>query len=117
MRNAMSSLIPQTAAAVLFLGIVLGCTTEKTVYVLPDGTEVTPTAAQATQAAGDGSQAAQATTASVGSAFQSEAESGESRPTQPAAAGNQRWNDRRNTLCSSLGLEAGLCGKIALNQT
>ncbi|MCY3543771.1 MAG: hypothetical protein OXH22_07000 [Chloroflexi bacterium] len=45
------------AAVTLFM-LAAACTTEKTVYVLPDGTEVTPTAAQATQAAGGGSQAA-----------------------------------------------------------
>ena len=48
-------------AAVALLILLAACTTEKTVYVLPDGTEVTPTAAQAAQAtqeAGGGSQAA-----------------------------------------------------------
>lgn len=37
--------------------VALACTTEKIVYVMPDGTEVTPTAAQSTQAADGGSQA------------------------------------------------------------
>ena len=49
----------RASAGLLGLFIVIAsfaCTTEKTVYVLPDGTEVTPTAAQATQAAGGGSQ-------------------------------------------------------------
>ena len=48
-------------AAIALLILAAACTTEKTVYVLPDGTEVTPTAAQAAQAtqeAGGGSQAA-----------------------------------------------------------
>ena len=44
------------AVAIAMLIIAAACTTEKTVYVLPDGTEVTPTAAQATQAADEGSQ-------------------------------------------------------------
>ena len=113
-------------AAAMTLLILAACTTEKTVYVLPDGTEVTPTAAQATQVAGGGSQAAssqpatastQPTPAPVSSASQSAATSGASQPTQPASAANPRWNDRRNTLCSSLGLDASLCEKIALNQT
>ena len=126
MKDVVSPLIHPILAAALFLGIVPACTTEKTVYVLPDGTEVTPTAAQATQAAGDGSQAAspQAATAStqptpmaVGSASQSAAKSGASKPNQPAPAVSPRWNDKRNTLCSSLGLDATLCEKIALNQT
>ena len=45
------------AAAIALLIVAAACTTEKTVYVLPDGTEVTPTSAQATQAAGGDSQA------------------------------------------------------------
>ncbi len=105
---------------------LLACTTEKIVYVLPDGTEVTPTAAQATQAAGGGSQATasqpapasqQSTPTSAGSAPKNVAESGESQPPQAATATNPRWNDKRNTLCSSLGLDASLCENIALNQT
>ena len=47
-----------TIAVVGLFMLAVACTTEKTVYVLPDGTEVTPTAAQATQVAGGGSQAA-----------------------------------------------------------
>ena len=42
--------------AALLVILALACTTEKAVYVLPDGTEVTPTAAQATQIAGGGLQ-------------------------------------------------------------
>ena len=104
----------------------VACTTEKTVYVLPDGTEVTPTAAQATQIAGEGTQAAssqttaasaQPTPAPVGSASQGVATPSESQPGQLPPAVNPRWNDRRSTLCSSLGLDARLCEKIALNQT
>ena len=53
----MKSMIMAGIVAVALLIVVMACTTEKTVYVLPDGTEVTPTAAQATQAAGVGSQA------------------------------------------------------------
>ena len=106
--------------------LAAACMTEKTVYVLPDGTEVTPTAAQATQAAGGSSQAAAPQPASasaqpspvpVGSTSQSRAKSSDSRPTQPIAAASPRWNDRRNTLCPSLGMDASLCEKIALNQT
>ena len=36
---------------------------------------------------------------------------------QQQDAFNPRWNDRRNTLCSSLGLDASLCERITLNQT
>ena len=113
----MSSLIPQTAAAVLFLVIVLACTTEKTVYVLPDGTEVTPTAAQATQAAGGGSQTAAPQSAPSKSASENAAPAPSQAAPASAPALNPRWNDKRNTLCSSLGLDAGVCEKIALNQT
>ena len=114
------------AAVMTLLILVAACTTEKTVYVLPDGTEVTPTAAQATQAAGGSLQTAssqpetastQPTSATVGSASQSAANSGASQRPQPAPAASPRWNDRRNTLCSSLGLDATLCEKITLNQT
>lgn len=52
-----------------------------------------------------------------GSTSQSAAKSGEGQPTQPAPVVSQRWNDKRNTLCSSLGLDANLCETIALNQT
>ena len=45
------------SVAIALVVLAAACTTEKTVYVLPDGTEVTPTAAQATQEAGGGSQA------------------------------------------------------------
>ncbi|MCY4579582.1 MAG: hypothetical protein OXD31_11120 [Chloroflexi bacterium] len=58
MKNAASSPALLIAAAALFLSVVTACTTEKTVYVLPDGTEVTPTAAQATQIAGESTPAA-----------------------------------------------------------
>ena len=44
--------------AIAVLAVAAACTTEKTVYVLPDGTEVTPTAAQATQVAGSALQIA-----------------------------------------------------------
>ena len=122
----MKSIIIVGAVAVALLVLAAACTTEKTVYVLPDGTEVTPTAAQATQAAGGGSQAAssqpatastQPTPAPVGSVSQSEVKTGARQLTQPDSAASPRWNDRRNTLCSSLGLDASLCEKIALNQT
>ena len=127
MKNAASSPALLIAAAALFLSVVTACTTEKTVYVLPDGTEVTPTSAQAIQTEDDGSEAAPSqtapttpqakpTSAPAGSASQSTAKSGVSQPSPPAAV-SQRWNDRRNTLCSSLGLDAGVCEKIALNQT
>ena len=102
---------------------LLACTTEKTVYVMPDGTEVTSTAAQATQAADGGSQ----TAAPQSSPSKSASENAAPAPSQsaspstqaraPAPAANPRWNDKRNTLCSSLGLDAGVCEKIALNQT
>ena len=36
---------------------IIACTTEKIVYVLPDGSEVTPTSAQAAREEGEGSQA------------------------------------------------------------
>ena len=116
-------MIFRASAGLLGLLIVIAsfaCTTEKTVYVLPDGTEVTPSPAQA---AGSGSQAAasqltrtsaQPTPAPVASASQSAAESGGS---QLARAVNPRWNDKRNSLCSSLGLDANLCANIALDQT
>ena len=109
------------AAALLILAAA--CGDEKIVYVLPDGTEVTPTAAQATQAAGGGSQ----TAAPQSTQSNSESENAAPDPIQaaptstrasaPAPAVNPRWNDRRNTLCASLGLDANLCENIALNQT
>ena len=96
--------------------VAAACTTEKTVYVLPDGTEVTPTAAQATQAASP--QSAQPTPASESAPpAPSQAAPASTRASAPAPAINPRWNDRRNTLCSSLGLDASVCEKIALNQT
>ena len=105
------------AAAMTLLTLAVACTTEKTVYVLPDGTEVTPTAAQATQAAGGDSQ----TAAPQSSPSKSASENAAPAPSQAvpvsAPAVNQRWNDKRNTLCSSLGLDTGVCEKIALNQT
>lgn len=103
--------------------LAAACTTEKTVYVLADGTEVTPTAAQATQAAGGDSQSAEPQSAQPKSASESaspvpsQATPASTRASAPASAVNQRWNDRRNTLCSSLGLDADLCENIALNQT
>ena len=111
------------SVAIALLILAAACTTE-TVYVLPDGTEVTPTAAQAAQAtqeAGGGSQA----TVSQPAPSKSASESASSAPSQAAASSaqagapavNPRWNDRRNTLCSSLGLDAAVCEKIALNQT
>ena len=111
------------AVAIAMLIVAAACTTEKTVYVLPDGTEVTPTAAQATQAAGGGSQAAAPQSAQPTPASESappapsQAAPASTRASAPAPAVNPRWNDRRNTLCSSLGLDAGVCEKIALNQT
>ena len=33
------------------------------------------------------------------------------------SAVNPRWNDRRSTLCSLLGLDANVCEKVAVNQT
>ena len=105
--------------------LALACTTEKTVYALPDGTEATPTAAQATQAARGGSQAAafqparpstQPRPVPVRNATQGAVKSDESRTVQPPSVVNPHWNDRRNTLCSSLGLDASQCEKIALNQ-
>ena len=109
--------------SLLILIASFACTTEKTVYVLPDGTEVTPTAAQATQAAGGSSQPAAPQSAQSKSASQSAAPApsqstpASTRASAPAPAVNQRWNDKRNTLCSSLGLDASLCERIALNQT
>ena len=109
--------------ATALLILAAACGDEKTVYVLPDGTEVTPTAAQATQVASGGSQAV--APQSVPWKFASE--SAAPNPSQaapastqgsaPALVANQRWNDKRNTLCSSLGLDASVCEKIALNQT
>lgn len=107
------------AAALLILAVA--CSDEKIVYVLPDGTEVTPTAAQATQVASGGSQSAAPQSAPSKPA----SESASPAPSQPAPAStrasapavNPRWNDRRNTLCSSLGLDANLCENIVLNQT
>ena len=117
------NLIAYVVVAIALFIVAAACTTEKTVYVLPDGTEVTPTAAQATQAAGGGSQAgvsqsAQSTPASESAApAPSQAAPASTRAIAPAPAVNPRWNDRRNTLCSSLGLDATLCEKIALNHT
>ena len=116
----------RASAGLLSLFILIAsfaCTTEKTVYVLPDGTEVTPTAAQATQAAGGSSQPAAPQSAQSKSASQSAAPApsqstpASTRASAPAPAVNQRWNDKRNTLCSSLGLDASLCENIALDQT
>ncbi len=111
------------AAAVALLMVVAACTTEKVVYVLPDGTEVTPTAAQATQAAGGGSQAAMSQSAPVASVSESatpapnQSTQASTRTNASAATVNQRWHDKRSDLCSSLGLDANLCENIALNQT
>ena len=114
------------AAAIALLAVAAACTTEKTVYVLPDGTEVTPTAAQAAQAtqeAGGGSQAVVSQPAQSKSASESassvpgQAAPASTQASAPAPVVNPRWNDRRNTLCSSLGLDAAVCEKIALNQT
>ena len=97
---------------------VLACTTEKTMYVLPDGTEVTPTAAQAAASQAVASQPAQSKSASENAApAPSQAAPASTRAGAPAPAVSQRWSDKRNTLCSSLGLDAGVCEKIALNQT
>ena len=35
----------------------------------------------------------------------------------PPPAVNQRWQNKRNDLCSTLGLDAAVCGNIALNQS
>ena len=51
------------------------------------------------------------------STSQSAAKPGESQQAQVSATVTPRWNDKRNTLCSSLGLDANLCETIALNQT
>ena len=112
------------AAALLILAAA--CGDEKIGYVLPDGTEVTPTAAQAAQAtqeAGDGSQ----TSAPQSTQPKSESENAAPAPSQATPASTQaiasapidnpRWNDRRNSLCSSLDLDTAVCEKIALNQT
>ena len=111
------------AVAVTLLMVAAACTTEKVVYVLPDGTEVTPTAAQATQAAGGGSQAAMSQSAPVASVSESvtpapnQSTQASTRANASAATVNQRWHDKRSDLCSSLGLDANLCENIALNQT
>ncbi len=111
-----------TVAAALLI-LTAACGDEKIVYVLPDGTEVTPTAAQATQAADGGSQAVAPQSVPSKSASESaspapgQATPASTRESAPALAANQRWNDKRNTLCSSLGLDASVCEKIALNQT
>ena len=102
------------AAALLILAAA--CGEEKTVYVLPDGTEVTPTAAQATQVASGGSQTAAPESAQPKSSSESTAPASTSAGA-PALVVNQRWSDKRNTLCSSLGLHASVCEKIALDQT
>ena len=116
------ALIP---VAIALLILAVACTTE-TVYVLPDGTEVTPTAAQAAQAtqeAGGGSQTAAPQSAQPKPASESaspapsQAAPASTGASAPAPAVSPRWNDRRNTLCSSLGLDAAVCEKIALNQT
>lgn len=109
---------PMMIVAAALLMLAAACTTEKTVYVLPDGTEVTPT-----QAAGGGSQTAAPQSAPSKSASEgtapvaSQAAPAPTQANAPAPAANPRWNDRRNTLCSSLGLDASVCEKIALNQT
>lgn len=109
--------------AVALLILAAACGDEKIVYVLPDGTEVTPTAAQATQAAGGGSQTSASQSAPSKSAPEgaapvaNQAAPASTRASASAPATNPRWNDRRNTLCSSLGLDASVCEKIALNQT
>ena len=109
--------------ATALLILAAACGDEKTVYVLPDGTEVTPTAAQATQVASGGSQAVAPQSVPSKSASESaapnpsQAAPASTQASAPAPAVNQRWNDKRNTLCSSLGLDASVCEKIALNQT
>lgn len=117
---------PMMIVAAALLMLTAACTTEKTVYVLPDGTEVTPTVAQPTQAAGGGSQTAAPQSAPSKSASEgtapvaSQAAPAPTQANAPAPAANPRWNDRRNTLCSSLGLDASVCEKsrsIRLNRT
>ena len=110
------SLLIVGASAMLLIA-ALACTTEKTVYVLPDGTEVTPTAAQATQAASGRSQPAAPQSAQSKSAPEAAAPATSQAAPVSAPAVNPRWNDKRNTLCSSLGLDASLCENITLDQT
>lgn len=40
-----------------------------------------------------------------------------SAPSTPPPVVNPRWQNKRNDLCSTLGLDAAVCGNIALNQS
>ena len=40
-----------------------------------------------------------------------------SSPSTPPPVVNPRWQNKRNDLCSTLGLDAAVCGNIALNQS
>ena len=114
-----------TAIALLILAAACGVDSgdEKIVYVLPDGTEVTPTAAQATQVASGGSQSVAPQSAQPKTAPESASPApshttpASTSASAPSPAVNPRWNDKRNSLCASLGLDASVCERIALNQT
>lgn len=141
MRMASSALL----LSVAILVALVGCGGDReVVYVLPDGTQTTqppeqrrqievpqPTAAQSQQqpaaalvapAATSALSAPQPTVAATETPPQPEQPQPTVAPTAPPTATpqpavNQRWQNKRNDLCSTLGLDAAVCGNIALNQS
>lgn len=131
--------------SVAILVALVGCGGDReVVYVLPDGTQTTqppeqrqqteapqPTVAQSQQqpAAAPAAPAAPSAPAApqppaVATAIPSQPEPPQSTATPvapptaaPPPAINPRWQNKRNDLCSTLGLDAAVCGNIALNQS
>ena len=81
-----------------------------------------PAAALAAPAATSAPSAPQPTVAATETPPQPEQPQPTVAPTAPPTATpqpavNQRWQNKRNDLCSTLGLDAAVCGNIALNQS
>lgn len=111
------------------------------VYVQPEGAQTTPIPEQRQQSEASQSAAAQsqpqpAVAPSSPAALQPPAADTEtqpqpeqpqptvaptavvtSSPSTPPPVVNPRWQNKRNDLCSTLGLDAAVCGNIALNQS
>lgn len=131
--------------SVAILVALVGCGGDReVVYVLPDGTQTTqppeqrrqtetpqppatqsqqqPAAAPVAPAATSAPSAPQPTVAATETPPQPEQPRPTVVPTAPPTATpqpavNQRWQNKRNDLCSTLGLDAAVCGNIALNQS
>ena len=115
------------------------------VYVQPEGAQTTPSPEQRRQSEASQSAAAQSQTQPAAAQAAPAAPSAPSAPqptvaatetppqpeqphptvaptappptATPPPAVNQRWQNKRNDLCSTLGLDAAVCGNIALNQS